>query len=400
MDLINDHILREARDSFERLLCEKTTEQQWQSFFSNHPYIFSLSLPFRLMPNDIIPLGRPGKSEPDFIFYPHRHSPVPYYGVIEIKKPDTKIVTVSRANVAVLSRDAATAVNQAQAYSELVKTSFIKCIDEFLCLGNKSHLFIIMGMTKELSLKLGNESLFEMVQNNIPKNMQIIPYDELLRRFESELPPKISILYPRDLYDERRRNIFAFAETLKNKSVDIKPENVFNEIEQLTESMYKVFELSKERYDALAVFLPKPDNPETITCVAEVGFGQTAKHMKYKIGNSEGLTGGIIDRREPDYCIDHLATGSRSIRGIQTSNQCEKKSLSPLPEHCLSFVGVPLGRGNAYYNKGAIVFNISTPFGSIKGDRIAYDYVEPLSEIADAMNPIIEGPWKKLTSSV
>src|SRR5208283_1542956 len=87
-------------------------------FFSDHPYVLSMSLPLRIEPADIVPFGRPGLTEPDFIFYPKHMSPVPYYGVIELKKPSSQIVTVVRSNVAVLSRDAETAIQQAARYSD------------------------------------------------------------------------------------------------------------------------------------------------------------------------------------------------------------------------------------------------------------------------------------------
>ena len=45
-------------------------ELEWQRFFAEHPYVLSMSLPLRLDPQDIMPLARIGKTEPDFIFYP------------------------------------------------------------------------------------------------------------------------------------------------------------------------------------------------------------------------------------------------------------------------------------------------------------------------------------------
>jgi len=62
--------LKEARSLFEKYLSGTTKEAEWQMFFAEHPYVLSLSLPLYLQPKDIIPMARPGRSEPDFIFYP------------------------------------------------------------------------------------------------------------------------------------------------------------------------------------------------------------------------------------------------------------------------------------------------------------------------------------------
>lgn len=190
----NEKILRNARKEFENLLTQQTNEPEWQEFFTVHPYVLSLSLPLRLEPQDIIPLARPGKTEPDFIFYPKELTPPPFYGLIELKRPDSKIVTLTRANVAILSRDAMTAIEQAKSYDSTVRPAIMKRAN-ILFLGNNSYIFVIMGMTSELKSKLDN-SLLDMIQSNLPQNLQILPYDHLLERFEQTLPPKFHVLVP------------------------------------------------------------------------------------------------------------------------------------------------------------------------------------------------------------
>jgi hypothetical protein len=191
----NEKILRNARKEFERLLTERAKEPEWQQFFTIHPYVLSLSLPLRLEPQDIMPLACPGKTEPDFIFYPRKIAQPPFYGVIEIKRPDSKIVTITRSNVAILSRDAETAIEQAKSYSRTVRSTVMKR-DNILFLGNESYIFVIMGMTSELTSKLANSFFQDMIQSKLPRNLQILPYDYLFKRFEQEIPPKLHVLVP------------------------------------------------------------------------------------------------------------------------------------------------------------------------------------------------------------
>lgn len=189
--------LARARDEFHFLLSERAKESEWQSFLSENPYVLSSSLPLRLEPSDIIPMARPGKAEPDFVFYPRRENPVPFYGVIELKRPDSKIVTVTRSNTAILSRDAATAVEQAKMYArQFTRLIGVDLDKPSVFLGNRSHLFVIMGLSMDLAETVARELYHDSIHGQLPANLQILPYDEIFRRFDSYVNGQIFFLFP------------------------------------------------------------------------------------------------------------------------------------------------------------------------------------------------------------
>lgn len=192
--------LAAARDEFRYLLGCPTKESDWQKFFSLHPYVLSMAMPLRIEPTDIVPLGRTGQTEPDFIFYPRNKSPVPYYGVIELKKPSSKIVTITRANVAVLTTDANTAIQQAATYSDEITRFAPALADQVpLLLGNRAHLFVVMGMSREISQKLATDLYRDIIAKQFPRNLQLLPFDTLLDLFESELPQRLYVLVPESI---------------------------------------------------------------------------------------------------------------------------------------------------------------------------------------------------------
>jgi hypothetical protein len=233
----NEKILRNAHKEFEKLLTRQTTELEWQEFFTAHPYVFSLSLHLRLEPQDIIPLARRGESEPDFIFYPRKLTPPPFYGVIEIKRPDSTIVTIPRSNIAILSRDTATAIEQAKCYGDTVRPAIMKS-DNILFLGSELYMFVIMGLTSELKLKLDNSFLQNMIQNEIPRNLHILPYDSLLKRFEQAIPPKLHILV--STHDEKDK-----------EPTDIK-KNLLKSVEEIEMSVYSANALRNANIHSLS----------------------------------------------------------------------------------------------------------------------------------------------------
>ena len=181
--------LSNSRDFFRHLLARPTTEREWQGFFTQHPYVLSRSLPVRLEPADILPLGRPGYAEPDFAFYPRGVHPVPFYGVIELKRPESRIASFPRSNVAILTRDAETAIQQVTRYATPPWPFFPEELNERpLFLGNNAYLFIIMGMSTELVDRVGMEIYRDALDRRLPGNLQLLPYDTLLHHFEAGLP--------------------------------------------------------------------------------------------------------------------------------------------------------------------------------------------------------------------
>lgn len=188
--------LHEARERFRELLAASAPESEFQALFAGCPYVLSESLPLRLNPADYQPLARPGKSEPDFIFYPRAPQRVHSFGVIELKRPDTTLLTVPRKDVVLLSRDAATAVAQGQQYCRALEAELATWLTSNVIIGSNAYAFIIAGMSDELVRKLGSGAILKQVQELLPAGAQIIPYDELLRRFESTLPPKLLYFLP------------------------------------------------------------------------------------------------------------------------------------------------------------------------------------------------------------
>jgi hypothetical protein len=188
--------LVEARDVFEHLLKRKTREADWQQFFASYPYVLSSTLPLALRPEHVIPLATPGKAEPDFILYPQDTPTIPFYGVVELKRPDSQIITVTRSNVALLTRDAETAVAQGKVYVEEFGRRLRHANREMLCLGNRAYIFVIMGLEREIAEKLGLKLYREQIEDKLPRNLQLLPYDTVFKTFDAGIPGRVLLLVP------------------------------------------------------------------------------------------------------------------------------------------------------------------------------------------------------------
>lgn len=148
--------LRAALTRFEALLEARAKERDFQRLFADCPYILSSTLPLRLEPGEIRPLGRPGKSEPDFIVFPETGGLRSGYGVIELKRPTSRILSESRKGVLMLSRDARTAIAQSQVYGAHLNDHGLAA-QRVLMLGNSMTIFVIMGLSNELADKLSSD---------------------------------------------------------------------------------------------------------------------------------------------------------------------------------------------------------------------------------------------------
>jgi hypothetical protein len=109
--------LRLAREQFRELLRLNAAESEWQALFAEYPYVLSRSLPLRLSPSEIVPLVRPGQSEADFIFYQRSQALITGFGVIELKRHDSRVLTSPRKDLVILTREADTAIRQASQYA-------------------------------------------------------------------------------------------------------------------------------------------------------------------------------------------------------------------------------------------------------------------------------------------
>jgi hypothetical protein len=187
---------RKARELFSNMLSQPSTEREWQNFFKDHPWVLSESLPLRLQPEEIHPRGRPGRSEPDFIFY-SQDAQIPFvHGVIEIKRPESRILTIPRQNIIILSGDAQTALAQAEGYCRELRSEFIQHPYHMLALGSEIHAFIILGVSTEIASKVTKTILKEQYENLLPRGFRLIPYDTLLRIIESRIPTQIYMIVP------------------------------------------------------------------------------------------------------------------------------------------------------------------------------------------------------------
>jgi hypothetical protein len=186
--------LRNARADFRALLSRATPEHTWQKFFAANPFVLSRSLPLRLEPCDILPLGRPGFSEPDFLIYPGSAVSHPIHGLIELKTPSARIVTQPRKGLLTLTRTAATAVRQLLAYDQ--EYDKFSPVNRCFSFSSQSHLFVVMGLQQELNELLRDPDLANELKQLFTSNVRLLTFDELLRRYESGLPLRSFVLVP------------------------------------------------------------------------------------------------------------------------------------------------------------------------------------------------------------
>jgi hypothetical protein len=189
-----DRALHAARAEFRDLLSRATPESTWQAFFAANPFVLSRSLPLRLEPCDILPLGRPGRSEPDFVIYPGSNIAVPIHGIVELKTHSARVTTVTRKNVLSLTRDAATAIGQLRIYDR--DYNLFSPIKRCTSFSSASHLFVVMGMWEEIADLYKRPDLIAQISDLFPPNVRLLCFDELLKTYEAGIPLRSFVLLP------------------------------------------------------------------------------------------------------------------------------------------------------------------------------------------------------------
>lgn len=271
MKIINDsseYNLKDALEIFADLIDKRAEEKSFQNLFTKYPFILSESLPVRVAPIDIVPMGTPGKSEPDFIFYPKSDKNPGNFGVIEIKRPDSIIATVTRKNIVTLSRDAETAVSQSECYLHNINNSALVKPQNSLILGNKGWCFVIMGLSSQLQKVLINNSLVEQLERRIPASCRLLPYDVVFENIVKHIDTKVYFLFSSaeqycsiGILDESTTNIYEVFLEIIGKYTNLKVK-IYNEINSfLTDFRDQEFELPVITYNP-SIFKPKDLWPE------------------------------------------------------------------------------------------------------------------------------------------
>ncbi len=194
--MIRSRQFRQARDQFVALLEDPNSlEREWQRLFTNFPFILTECLSLGITPQQLIPCS-PGRAEADFYFFPTAQNPLSPYGVVEIKRPSTRILTVKRKGVISLSRDADSAVRQAHEYATKLEAEIAKPRSQLLVLGTPLHMIVIAGLSKEIARKVTTELLSSQVARFLPSGCRLVPFDVLSDLLASRVPPRLHVTAP------------------------------------------------------------------------------------------------------------------------------------------------------------------------------------------------------------
>jgi CxxC-x17-CxxC domain-containing protein len=196
MPVKNDYY--DAREEFEILLANvDSLESEWQRLFTKYPFILADCLALGIASDALIPC-KPGRAEADFYFYPADCSATSHYGVIEIKRPSMRLLKTPRKDVLCLSADATAAVAQASKYAAVLGADVERTTTDLIVLGNRSHMFVIGGLSREIAEKVTNELLREQARGLLPTNCKLITFDALARDLKARTPPRLHVLTPWD----------------------------------------------------------------------------------------------------------------------------------------------------------------------------------------------------------
>lgn len=194
--MAKDHRKRQsALEEFASLLrINKCKETAWQDFFDRNPFVLTESLPLRL--SAVYSQVRLASGRPDYVFIEgsNVYSALGFYGIIELKRPEDRIIKVYSTKHIIPTSALTTASTQAERYiADLAENRIFDRRISFSC-GNSAYVFIIIGRTAELLEKIHDEIMETQFRRLLPPGFQLIPYDDLFLRFKATVPPQVHFL--------------------------------------------------------------------------------------------------------------------------------------------------------------------------------------------------------------
>jgi hypothetical protein len=190
------HLRKCAIEEFDALLSDRgATEHQWQRFFDQNPFVLTESLPLRLSaiyPQVVLESGRP-----DYVFFEPSSlaSDFGFYGVIELKRPQDRILRVYSSKHIYPTSATTRAKMQVERYLEDLSAGRVLDSRFTFAVGNAAYAFIIIGNTEEIIQKCRTEVFQAQFRNLLPRGLQLIPYDELFKRFRRGIPRQFCVFH-------------------------------------------------------------------------------------------------------------------------------------------------------------------------------------------------------------
>lgn len=181
-----------ALERFDAMLKKPgSSEADWQRLFAECPYILSRALPLQLEPRQIVPLARPGKAEVDFAIHPDPLRPGSPRGLIELKRPDQRVLKFPREGIVSLYSEAHTAKRQVEEYA----TRYPWSPDTVLMLGDEVFKFVIMGLSRTWADAITSELLRTQL-SGLFGGVRFFGYDQIFESYRATMPQRLLLLIP------------------------------------------------------------------------------------------------------------------------------------------------------------------------------------------------------------
>ena len=172
-----------------------TLESDWEHFFTVHPFALSDNLALKVVIKNVRASDSNSRHYPDFIVYPDARISGYPYRIIEMKVPPSGKLRPIRKNILTLSENADEAIRQAETCA-IDQQKEISITDNLLILGNRLHLFFVMGLTDTMREELEQKIQESPKERLSTTGVQILTQDLVSQLFNNDFPPSIIFLSP------------------------------------------------------------------------------------------------------------------------------------------------------------------------------------------------------------
>ena len=244
-----------------------------------------------------------------------------------------------------------------QLYSDHIKTDLVSCLAAPILNIDDSVCAIINVIKPRKDDKDNNVFSFE---------------DEMLWRYLcNQIAPAINILVQKEQQKNDEKDLKLIMEIQERLDND---GSFKGKLDAILKLMWNSLELNESDGEAIAFVLQA--EPNYYYTYSFIGF---RKKLEYEKG--QGLTGGLIEKEMPDFCLEHLKPGSCSKLGSASTTQCYSNEPSA-EELGLSFFGYPMVVEDDC--AGALVLNVVTPKGGTKETMsdLIYRYLRLLNIVS------------------
>jgi len=205
----------EVRAAFAELVSGEPKLERCAAFFERFPNAMAQAATLGVLRQTVVAARANKAADADLILFPYEGESSEHYGSYELVSTQHEAVEDCAARKLLLVDDIADAA--AVWAGRIGEIELHAANREILCIGNRSHLFLLMGLSTDLRHTIATEL---SQPDGLPQGLQVVAHSALRKLLAVKVPPLIVLLCPAEGPDDEPQDPWSAIKNFAERDED------------------------------------------------------------------------------------------------------------------------------------------------------------------------------------